>query len=69
MFPRKSTAISDAVLASTCIYALIVLVWQHQGQDSSSKNAVLAAIWFALALASTVIGGFRYGNFDFVVPI
>ena len=59
MFPRKSTAISDIVLALTCIYALVVLLQQ----GDANNNKIFGVIWFTLALASTVIGGFRYGIF------
>lgn len=66
LLPSKSTAISDAVLGGSCIWALYSI---YQGDPYTAKGRLtdggmasnnLASVWFVLTLAASAIGGFRF---------
>lgn len=67
LLPSKSTAISDAVLGASCIWALYSIFQGdtytgNKGRlsDVGMASNNLATVWFALTLAASTIGGFRF---------
>ncbi|XP_046632628.1 uncharacterized protein LOC124312170 isoform X1 [Daphnia pulicaria] len=73
LFPAKSTAVSDLVLGCSCIWALYSL---HAGtpainlktrihSDGGMASNNLASVWFALTLAASTLGAFRFMKREF----
>jgi hypothetical protein len=70
LFPATSTAISDAVLALSCIWAFSSLdgfPWdllkdKNGGTESANVSTYLAKVWFALTLAASCVGTVRFGR-------
>ena len=68
LFPAKSTAFSDAVLAASCFWAFSMLeglpwgLWKTDLPDTNNSKT-LAKIWFTLVLTASVVGIFRFGKY------
>jgi hypothetical protein len=80
LFPSKSTAVSDLVLGSSCIWALYSLYGGSPAvnlktritTDGGMASNNLASVWFALTLAASILGAFRFMKreyFDRLAPI
>ncbi|KAI9555562.1 hypothetical protein GHT06_018077 [Daphnia sinensis] len=65
VFPSKSTAISDLVLACSCIWSLYSIYGGMPSiglkpRDGGMAANNLASVWFALTLAASLLGAFRF---------
>jgi hypothetical protein len=70
LFPSKSTAVSDLVLGCSCIWALYSLYGGSPAvnlktritTDGGMASNNLASVWFALTLAASTLGAFRFSK-------
>lgn len=65
VLPTKSTAISDLVLACSCIWSLYSIYGGLpsiglKSRDGGMASNNLGSVWFALTLAASTIGAFRF---------
>lgn len=65
VFPSKSTAISDLVLACSCVWSLYSIYGGMPSiglkpRDGGMASNNLASVWFALTLAASLLGAFRF---------
>lgn len=74
LFPSKSTAVSDLVLGSSCIWALYSLYGGSPAvnlktritTDGGMASNNLASVWFALTLAASILGAVRFCKSTFL---